>query len=176
MSVARTICGCLFNRSSVPACQNARSDNNGNAMTDEPALEESQRLQAARDWAYSIQKRFAEELSADIARDARSSDTTAGPHRAAIAKPLAASGLGAEEVEEVMTSNASPQQNEFDEPLFATLSSGTSLTSRRPQNGSAFPPCPEKFFPRRCRPASSTPFVARTHGTPSSTISSLMPT
>lgn len=83
-------------------------------------MDETERLQAARDWAHSIQVRFAEELSAEIARYAESDDGREGPYRDTIEQLFIDAGIDAGH-DKIISVNASAKQSEFDEPRVRDL-------------------------------------------------------
>lgn len=73
-------------------------------------------LQAARDWASSVQFRLAEKLSGEIAQGAGSDDSLTGPHRDRVKSLLVGAGMSDEVAEEVLNARASDKVGELDDP------------------------------------------------------------
>jgi hypothetical protein len=73
-------------------------------------------LQAARDWASSVQLRLAEKLSGQIAQKAGSDNILTGPHRNKVKSALVGAGMPDEVAEEVLNALASDKVGELDDP------------------------------------------------------------
>lgn len=73
-------------------------------------------LQAARDWASSVQLRLAEKLSGQIAQKAGSDNILTGPHRDKVKSALVGAGTPDEVAEEVLNALASDKVGELDDP------------------------------------------------------------
>lgn len=73
-------------------------------------------LQAARDWASSVQIRLAEKLSGEIAQEAGSDDVLTGPHRHRVKSLLVGGGMSDEVAEEVLNARPSDKVSELDDP------------------------------------------------------------
>ena len=73
-------------------------------------------LQAARDWASSVQLRLAEKLSGQIAQKAGSDNILTGPHRDKVKSALVRAGMPDEVAEEVLNALASDKVGELDDP------------------------------------------------------------
>lgn len=71
---------------------------------------------AARDWSHSVQARFAEKISGELARVAKSESVLTGSHRDQFASTALEAGFSEEQVETMLTHHASAKVGEFDDP------------------------------------------------------------